>query len=176
MTDRDYELIEFLNKFKVADTTIIKQFFFPSISTARRRLKILINKKKIKRLRNNINKDYTYFTKEPKQLKHSLEVINFYSKMSKKYNITNFKTEPNLGSIQPDAIFTFIDNEKTHLACLEVELSNKGADIKKYEKFYNSNEYKNYFPIFPKLFIVSKQQIAHSKLDIVVVPQINYNI
>jgi hypothetical protein len=70
-------------------------------------------------------------------------------------------------------LFTFTDEyNRHHIAFLEVELSNKGADIKKYEKFYNSNEYKNHFNIFPELFIKTKQPISYpTNLKIVVVPQ-----
>lgn len=126
MLERDNLIIEFLEKFKVATTTQIKDLFFPSINTCRRRLKKLYDMKKIKRTRDNINKDYIYFLKEPKQLKHSLAIVNFYTNIYKKYKITNYRIEPNLGSIQPDMLFTFIDEyNKHHIAFLEVELSNK---------------------------------------------------
>jgi predicted transcriptional regulator len=96
MFERDYLIIEFLEKFKVATTSQIKELFFPSINTCRRRLKKLIEYKEIKRLRDNINRDYIYFIKEPKQLKHSLAVTDFYINMNKRYKMTNFKVEPNL--------------------------------------------------------------------------------
>lgn len=46
---------------------------------------------------------------------------------------------------------------------MEVELSNKGLDINKYKKLYLSGEYKNYFPIFPLIIVVSNKRIKFNE-------------
>ena len=135
MTKRDSEVLDFLREYKVATTSILQYFFYPSLDVARRRLYILYKDKQVKRARDNINNEYIYFVKKPIQLKHSLEIINTFKELDKKYDIKYFKIEKSIGSIRPDAIFGYIENGKQKIGMLEIELSNKGLNLTKYDKF-----------------------------------------
>ena len=139
LTRRDFEIIEFLDQYKVASTSTIQTFFFPSLSATRKRLKTMYEMNKVKRIRDNIN--------------NSASVTSAYSYLIKNYNLQKFKLEPSMGSIRPDALFGVIDNKNCFICCLEMELSNNVGKIKKYNAWIKSNEYKGYLPVTPMLLI-----------------------
>lgn len=155
LTSRDLDVIEFVTEYKVASTSTIAEVFFPSKISCYRRLQVLNSNKELNRIRDNINSEYIYFKKRPKQFRHSLLVSEFYRELHKKGEIISFKIEPTMGNIRPDAVFGYTYHTKTYLGLLEVEISNKGFNHGKYEKFYSSGEYKNYLPVMPTVFILS---------------------
>lgn len=157
LTTRDMQIIDFITDYKVATTSILCQFFFPSLVTCQRRLKVLIDSKELKRMRDSINNEYIYFKKRPRQLKHSLAVVEFYKMLSSQCEVVNFKIEPVLGDIRPDAVFGYISHNKRYIGLLEVELSNKGFNYLKYEKFYSSEKYKEFFPVMPVVYVVGEK-------------------
>lgn len=169
-TSRDLEIRDFLDTYKIASTSTLAHFFFPSNWAAYKRLRYLAEHGQVKRIRDSINNEYMYCTKKPKQLRHSLLVTDFYREFSKLHEIKTFKTEPQLGSIRPDAVFGYIENGKNHIGLLEVEISNKGFNINKYEKFFTSQEYKQYFPIMPIIFV------AGNKVKTISNTQITYKL
>jgi hypothetical protein len=142
LTTRDLEVIDFVTKFKVANASIIQRLFFPSRTTCQRRLKVMADSKKLKRLRSSINSEYIYFVKQPKQVNHALAVANVYADLVQKYTIKKFKIEPVLGSIRPDAIFYYLDANTPQIGMLEVELSHKKANFIKYQNFLRNGEAK----------------------------------
>lgn len=152
LTSRDFEIIEFLSTYKVASTTVLHYFFFPSLSACQKRLLRLIKGKHIKRARDSISNEYFYYLKKPKQVNHSLKITELYMELSKKYLIKHFKIEVPIGSIRPDAIFGYVENSIPKIGMLEVELSNKEFDRKKYEYFLKNGEAKingfNSFNVF----------------------------
>lgn len=166
MTSRDKEVIEFITEFKVASTSTIAEVFFPSRISCYRRLQVLNEHNELKRIRNNINSEYVYYKKLPKQFKHSLLVTEFYRELHKKSDIISFKIEPIMGNIRPDAVFGYTYHKKTYVGLLEVEISNKGFNFGKYEKFYSSGEYKNYLPVMPTVFVVGDKVKLPDKSDI----------
>lgn len=156
MTARDYEIIEFVSYYKVASTDTIQQLFFPSLRICQRRLKILHEQKHLNRSRDSINNQYVYYLRRPAQLRHSLLVTDFYRELSKYCNVEVFKIEPTLGRIRPDAVIGYSVNGQNRLGLLEVEISHKGFDYAK----YNSFDFSAYFPVRPRLFVVSDKTIA----------------
>jgi hypothetical protein len=116
-------------------------------------MKIIYDNKMINRMRDYSEQEYIYFYKLPAQLKHSLLVTDFYRELHKKYGIVDFKIEPKIDSIRPDAVFAYKKNNYGYVGVLEVELSKKGFDINKYNSFYKI--YQKYFPVMPTVFIVS---------------------
>ena len=165
LTRRDFEIIEFLDQYKVASTSTIQTFFFPSLSATRKRLKAMHEMNKIKRIRDNINNEYIYFTKRPKQMNHSASVTSAYSYLIKNYNLQKFKLEPSMGSIRPDALFGVVDNKNSFICCLEIELSNNVGKIKKYNTWIKSNEYKSYLPVTPMLLIYKNGLLSWYNFD-----------
>lgn len=166
VTSRDIEVKEFLQEYKVASTSTIALLFFPSLSACQKRLKKLVDNKEIKRDRDSITNEYIYYIKRPKQLKHSLLVTKFYGYISKQYKVATFKIEPVLDNIRPDAVFGFIKDDKKYIGLLEIEISNKGFNFAKYEKFYISEQYKSFYPVMPIIFIVSNKIIKIPKSNI----------
>lgn len=159
ITSRDLEVVDFLNEYKVASTSTIQELFFPSLLTCQKRLKILSDEKRIKRIRDNINNQYIYFTKNHKQLRHSLLVTDFYRELHKRTSeVLAFKIEPVLGDIRPDAVMGYKINGKGYLGLLEIEISNKGFKADKYNDFFDGG-FKKYFPSCPYIFVVTKQEI-----------------
>lgn len=154
ITTRDTEIIDFISEYKVASTATIAEIMFPSLSACQKRLKVLHDNKQINRIRDNINSQYIYFTKQPKQLRHSILVTDFYRELHRLAEVVSFKREPILGDIRPDAVFGYRFNGRGYIGLLEVEISNKGFNIGKYRKFYQ-DDCKKYFPAPPDLFIVS---------------------
>jgi len=154
MTTRDKQILDFLDEYKIASTSTIATLFFPSRIAAYKRLQILSKSHLVKRMRDSVNNEYLYFKKMPKQLKHSLLVTDFYRELHKYTEVLNFKIEPLLGDIRPDAIFGYKHRGKTNIGLLEVEISNKGFNYAKYERFYNAELYKQFLPIMPIVFVV----------------------
>ncbi|MDF2588200.1 MAG: hypothetical protein K0S41_2041 [Anaerocolumna sp.] len=156
MTTRDYQIVNFITDFKVATTSTIAEVFFPSIYACYKRLAVMYDENVIKRTRDFVSQEYIYHVKKtpPKQLKHSLLVTDFYRELHKKAEILNFKIEPVYGDIRPDAIFGYKSHGMIYMGLLEVEISHKGFNSNKYEKFYISDNYKNHYPIMPTVFIV----------------------
>lgn len=160
---RDKKILEFIEKFKVATTSQIEKEFFikhkQSARLARRRLKKLYDAKLIKRERSHINYEYVYYFEKPKQIRHQVLVVGFYQAVKKHGKIIEFTPEKGMGGIRPDAVCKIAKNNHLHLFCIEVELSNNGFNQDKYEQFYISREYKKWFPVFPKVIIVSDKKI-----------------
>jgi len=154
----------------VATTSQIEKEFFSehkqSVRLARRRLKKLYDAKLLKRERSHVNYEYVYYLQKPSQIRHQLLVVDFYQKIKKYGTIMEFAPEKSMGDIRPDAVCKIVKNNQLHLFCVEVELSNNGFDQEKYEAFYYSRKYQEWFLVFPKVIIISdkKTNIAPSKI------------
>lgn len=160
MTSRDIEIIDFLNRFKCATTSMLSILFFPSVESCYKTMRRLYKAGKVKRIRlikNSINCDYVYHTKSiTNQMKHSLTITWFYTKWKQKYKVELFEREYKLGDIVSDAVVIYSENGIKKVALVEAELSNKGFNYMKYERFYTSGEYKNYFPVMPDIIVLGK--------------------
>lgn len=155
LTSRDYEIIEFVKEVKVASTSTISQLYFPSLRAAQIRLSVISSEGALKRSRSSVSNEFAYFSAKPKQFRHSLLVSDFYRELSKYAVVKNFHVEPVIGNIRPDAIFGYQIGDKKYLGLLEVEISNKGLDLYKYNKLYSGEGYKQFFPTMPIIFVVS---------------------
>ena len=155
ITTRDLKIIDFVKEYKVASTSTIHEVFFSCKVCCYKRLQVLCENKMLTRYRNNVSSEYIYVKKTPKQLTHSLLVTDFYRELHKiSTEIVNFKIEPVMGDIRPDAVFGYKKDGKSYLGLLEVEISHKGFNYGKYDKFYSSGDYKTYLPVMPTIFIV----------------------
>jgi len=155
ITDRDYEVIEFLKTFKVASTDTLTELFYKNPRTARHRLKQLTDKKMISRSRDAVSNQYVYFTRKPSQLRHSLLVTDFYRELNKYTSqVVFFARETEICGKRPDAVFGYRINKSEYVGLLEVEISHKGFDCDK----YRNSKFVNYFPVPPKLFVISNQK------------------
>ncbi|PAB60984.1 hypothetical protein [Anaeromicrobium sediminis] len=159
ITNRDIEVINFIEKFKCAKTSTIAKLFYPSLLVAQKRLKKLYEYKELQRYRHNIANEYVYYIKRPKQMKHRLLLTDFYAELSQIVEIKAFENEVILGNIRPDGLVGYVVNNKKYIACVEVQISNQKLNIDKYKKFYNTEEYKKYFPTIPLIVAVTNKRI-----------------
>jgi len=173
LTNRDLEVIDFLDLHKVATTSTLEHFIYKSKRVAQRRLKIMADNKYIKRSQDFINADYCYYIEKPKQFRHSLFITEFYREFSKYVDVKYFETQKKIDHIIPDGLIGYLENGIKKVAILEVEISNKGFDYSKYHNF----SYKKYFNTFPSVFVVTKHQIKRdSKINFIQIRDINKDL
>lgn len=156
LTRRDLDIINFLEEYRIASTSTLQYLFFPSLRSCQIRLKTLYENKKINRARLTMNNDYIYYVKKPYGITHDLLVTEFYRELMKNSTVLNWAIQRKIGNIIPDAIFAFKIGDRQRLGVLEVEISHKGFDFEKYETMYRTGAYKEFFPIFPTVYVVGK--------------------
>ena len=167
ITARDMDVINFLDDFKVARTSTIASLFYPSLRVAQKRLETLADYEEVNRARDNINSEYVYYLKKPKQLRHSLILTDFYRELAKSVTIIGFRSEVTIEHLRADGLVGFVKNGKSHAAFIEVQLANTPLDIGKYEKLYHSGAYKRYFESFPLIFAVTNKQTPKTFLRVI---------
>lgn len=167
ITSRDIQVVEFLDRFKIAKTSTIAALFYPSLLVAQKRLKVMYEDKQAKRARDNITSEYFYYINKPKQLRHSLLLTDFYREFNKVVEIVDFKNEVTIDKLRADGLVAYKKNGKGYIAFVEVQISNTPLDLKKYQVLLKSEEYKRYFPVFPKIIAVTNKNIPGSELDII---------
>jgi hypothetical protein len=119
-------------------------------------MKTLAVNGKVKRARLTMNHDYIYYIKKPGNFMHDLLVTDFYRCLATRSKILNFVSEKSIGKIRPDAILACEIDSKQRLGLLEVEISHKGFDFEKYEEFYRSGAYREYFPVMPTVYVICR--------------------
>lgn len=169
LTRRDLDIINFLEEFRIASTSTLKELFFPSLRSCQIRLKTLCDNQKIKRARLTMNHDYIYYVKKPYGVMHDLLCTEFYRELMSHSTVLQCAIDRQVGKIRPDAIFAFKIGDKQCLGCLEVEISHKGFDFDKYENFYRTGAYKEHFPIMPTVYIVGKVKPPKSLIRYIVI-------
>jgi hypothetical protein len=116
-----------------------------------------------------MNNDYLYYIKRPYGVMHDFLCTEFYRELSIHSKVLQFAIDRQLGKIRPDAIFAFKIGDRQCLGCLEVELSHKGFDFDKYEEFYKTGAFKEFFPVMPTVYIVGKVKPPKSMIKYVVI-------
>lgn len=160
LTERDNQIIEFLNLYKCASTsTISKLFFNNSLRPCNRRLKHLREHGFIKSSQEYVSTEKIhYINKKPTQLKHSCLCSEFASKMKLENNILKEKIEYKIGNVRADILLI---NDIPEIYLIEV-CNTKSFDLNKYLKLKNSLVWKNIFPIFPTIIVISDKEIKTS--------------
>lgn len=160
LTERDNQIIEFLKHYKCAtSSTISKLFFNNSLRPCNRRLKHLREHGLIKSSQEYVSMEKIhYINKKPTQLKHSCLCSEFACKMKLENNILKEKIEYKIGNVRAD-ILLISDIPEIYL----IEVCNtKPFDLNKYLKLKNSLVWKNIFPIFPTIIVISDKEIKTS--------------
>lgn len=155
LTSRDLAVVEMLDYYKIASTSTLTQIIYGSRRVCQRRMKALVDEGKVKRYRACLNSEYLYYTKMPKQFKHATLVTEFMRHFDCTHKIDKFLIEPDFITMRPDAFFSYKENGKTYIGFLEVEISHKGFDFAKYERFASEQTYRQKdIPFMPPVFIV----------------------
>lgn len=164
ITERDKEIIQFLKDFKVATTTTIADIYFnSSIRPCQRRLKHLSEHGYIKSYQENIiTEKIHYVRKKPVNLKHALILSEFISKLKiNNIEILKYKVPYKIDNVIADAFIAIKVNNQNYIYFVEVE-NTKKFDLDKYEKLYYSRTWKDIFPIFPGIIVISDRQVKNN--------------
>ena len=170
MTDRDYAIIEFIKEFKCVSTTTITRLFFASQATAERRLKKLVEAKKIHRTRDSVISEYIYYIKtRPTNIKHCLIIADIYSRIKTHpdYQLIKYKREYELKynskSLRTDLMAVIKINHKLVPLLVEIDLTKKYKN--KYSEYINSGYYQQKFGVKPEVLVIS-DRTPESKIQI----------
>lgn len=148
MTARDLQVIEFVNDFKVARTSVIAKLFYGgNLRVAQRRLQAIFEERKISRVK---DREYIYYTKTPQQYKHSIAITDYLAYLSRTHQIGDFRAEYKCGEVRADALVAV--DEKP--AFIEVQLSGH-PDIKKYLSLQVSKVWQKEFDVFPPIYLLA---------------------
>lgn len=166
LTERDNQIIEFLNNYKCATTSTISDLFFNgSRRPTTRRLKHLKEHGFIKSSQEFVSVEQIhYINKKPSQLKHSCICSQFVSKMKLENNVIKEKIEYKIGNVRAD-ILLITEEPKIYL----IEVCNtKPFDLNKYIKLKRSMVWKDIFPVFPTIIVISDKKVNKSnEIDII---------
>lgn len=170
LTERDNNIIEFLNNYKCATTsTISKLFFNDSLRPCNRRLKHLREHGFIKSSQEYISTEKIhYINKKPTQLKHSCICSQFACMMKLNDNIIKEKIEFKIGNVRCDLLMI---NDKPEIYLIEI-CNTKPFDLNKYVKLKRSLVWRELLPVFPNIIVISDKPVKKSnELNI-----IHYNL
>lgn len=167
MTDRDFQIIEFIKEFKAVKASTIARLYFPSLATAERRLKKLCEIKKLHRNRDTIISEYYYYIKRPTNIKHSLVMADVYSLIKTRYPIIKYKREYEIKyrniTLRTDLMMVLKINNKPIPLLIEVDLTKAYKD--KYSDYISKNYYQQKFGVKPEVIVIS-DRTPKSKIDI----------
>ena len=161
LNDRDMSIISFIKEFKAVSTSTLARLYFPSQATAERRLRKLVDHKKLYRTRDNILSEYIYYIKKPTNIKHCLKVAEVYSliKTNDSIQIIKYKREYTVKykskALIADIMFVIRKDNKLIPILVEVDLSK--AYNNKYTDYITTGYYKQLFPVVPKIIIISNR-------------------
>jgi predicted transcriptional regulator len=167
ITDRDIQILNFLDKVRLATKEQIHELFFNNVSdkVTYRRLNKLSDEDFIKRSYYNIGKNkniYVYYLdKKPskKLIKHDLYITNLIVYLTKlQYEIVEFEKSPVIGRVIPDAYIKIRKDGKAKNLLLEVQLSNNDC-LSKYYNFKDLVLENTNWNIMPKLLVLSDLNI-----------------
>lgn len=168
---RDNEIIDFLKNCKCADTQTINNIFFNSgsLRTTQIRLQKLQCNDYIKSFREDIiSQNIWYVRNKPKSYKHAIKVTQFIGELHKLgIEIIKYKVPYKLHNIIADSLLVIRLNGEVKILFLEVELM-KYFDLKKYQDLYYSRSWKEVFPIFPSIVVITDKKVdTDNKFNII---------
>nr|WP_312216984.1 replication-relaxation family protein [Clostridioides sp.] len=172
ITDRDMQILNFLDKVRLATKEQIHELFFNNVSdkVTYRRLNKLSDEDFIKRSYYNLGKNknvYVYYLdKKPskKLIKHDLYITDLIAYLIKlQYEIVEFEKSPVIGRVIPDAYIKIRREGKSKNLLLEVQLSNNDC-LSKYYNFKDEVLENTNWNIMPRLLILSDLNIKKIEL------------
>lgn len=169
---RDQQIVELILKNKVMNTEQIKAMLFNSKQgerIAQRRLKVLADKKIIKRDRFSLATPYYYFVKKTGQLNHSLNISWIYVWLNKTLKswekLYTFDHEQDFGILRCDALAGIKNatSKELNLYFIEMDQADSNKAFKKIKLYNDLFEirhslnvwWKNLTTDFPSIIIVT---------------------
>lgn len=168
LTDRDRKIVRFVEDFGIASTSQLFTLFFDGlhINNCHLRLRLLTQRGQLKRERAGIDKDYIYYIdKKPAQVEHHLLRADFYIKARDKLKLLEFIPEYEFKDARADAYFEF-ERGDIDIGCfLEIQLS-AGFNQSKYEKYFASGEWHDFWTGFPPVIVATDRRIRLAPSEI----------
>ncbi|MBM7869259.1 hypothetical protein JOC70_000728 [Clostridium pascui] len=167
MTDRDNNIIQFINTFDGLTINQCAKLFFNNAKygkdLARKRLKKLADKDVLKYENDWATNQRVYFIKR-KPSSHSIILLNFYSELIRAGSeILEFTKEYKIENIcRPDAFLIFKYNNKGKMVFVEVDMQHK-TDLSKYQKLYDTELFQREYNTFPEVIIISSTNSYEAK-------------
>ncbi|WP_097025435.1 hypothetical protein [Clostridium peptidivorans] len=167
MTDRDNNIIQFIDKFDGITINQCAKLFFNNANygkdLARKRLKKLSDNNVLKYEDDWVTNQRVYFIKK-KPSSHSIMLLNFYSELIETgVEIIEFQKEYKIDNIcRPDGFIVFQYHNKGKMAFIEIDMSHK-TDLSKYEKLYDTELFQREYNTFPEVIIISSTQNYETK-------------
>ena len=166
--ERDLQIIDFIKRVVVADTSTIHKIFFSncSIRSCQKRLQKLEEGKYIKSFRETIlDQKIFYINRKPSSYKHKIVFSKLIGEMtSQGIEIIKYKTPLKLHNIIADG-FIIYKTDTVKMAFVEVERC-KNFNIKKYEDLYYSRAWRSNFEQFPGIIVASDKKVnTNDKFD-----------
>lgn len=161
LTERDKEIIQFLKDFKCSTTKTISNIFFnSSLRPTQRRLKYLSEHGYIKSYQENvITEKIHYVKKKPTNIKHALILSEFIGKLKlEDIEILKYKVPYKLENIIADAFIAIKKDNRNYIYFVEVE-NTKQFNLSKYEQLYYNRSWKDIFPVFPGIIVISDRKV-----------------
>lgn len=155
ITQRDQDILNFLEEFHAATTSQLQRLFFHGTSYrySCKRLQCLYEQGFLKRMRSTISNEYAYYLKKSsmlQQIHHDLIRTELYVSIKEQYKLLEWNNEMPISNIRPDAL-AYIEYGLPLM--IEIHLSNR----------FNFEKYKqNFIPLFgiqPRIIIVSDKKI-----------------
>ena len=165
LTDRDMQIIVFIKVCGVVDTeTICKMYFDGGLRTCQIRLKKLVDNKYLKKIEREtfLDQNVFYINKKPKQIKHKLLFSKFVAELqSLGAEILKIRSPLKINNVIADGFIAYKLNNENKILLVEIELT-KYFNLKKYEELYYSRKWKEMFPVFPCIAVVTDKTVEKS--------------
>ena len=114
----------------------------------------------IKAFRPGLLEQNIYYVKhKPTSYKHALKVTQFIGELHKLgVEIIKYKVPYKISNIIADGLLVVKINNEVKIIFLEVELT-KYFNLTKYQELYYSRAWKDVFPVFPNIVVVSDKKV-----------------
>jgi hypothetical protein len=175
LTARDMKAVSFVNNMGMASLTQLAEAVYGGSksceSIARRRLRLLAERRMLSRVRYGQNTQFVYYTgkRPPMQPEHTLLLVDVHNALLRLGGqIEKFDREPQWDGLRPDAYCVYWYNGRRYHFCIEIERGYNPFNQSKYESFFTAQTMFN--KSFPMVFVVSAKpvQIQPSKIRYVV--------
>lgn len=172
MTDRDSEVLEFINKYKLCTSNQIYKIYFSQVdkTVCKRRLKYLADYGYIQREKYNGN-NYIYYSDKKvahRLIAHDLLITDFIIRLIQdEYEILEFKKSFMIGDIISDAFITIKKDNRIKKLLLEVQLSNHDC-LSKYKNLKKIAIEHTNWEVLPRIVVagnVDPQDIQGVKIS-----------
>lgn len=158
LTEKDGKILEFVNSYGGITINQASKLFYKNKypkDLARKRLKILANRKYLKYSKDWVtNQRVYYITSKPSS--HTVMLLNLYVELVKTgAEVIQFTREYKIpGNCRPDGFLILKYKNKGKLIFVEVDMQHK-TNLEKYQKLYDTQLFQREYGNFPEVAIIA---------------------